>query len=123
MFPHPYLPPQLPSLKTIHQSLAEQNYASEFHRRVVEWINEFDSSLDQEHEVGARIVTFGQAVTIHLNDVGYWNPSLIKFIGTMADTGDPVELIQHVSQISILLVKLKRQDPNEPKRRIGFHQP
>jgi hypothetical protein len=36
------------------------------------------------------------------------------------ENGDPVELIQHVSQISILLMKLKRSDPEAPKRPIGF---
>jgi hypothetical protein len=99
----------------------EGNYASEFHRRLVEWINDFDQDLDAAHEVGVRLVSFGQAVTFHLEDIGYWNPSLISFTGKM-DDGAPVELIQHVSQISVLLVKLPRQNPDEPKRRIGFQQ-
>jgi hypothetical protein len=53
------------------------------------------------------------------DDIGYWNPSLISFQGR-TDDGQPVELIQHVSQISILLMKLKRPDPSKPKRKIGF---
>ncbi|MET0753727.1 MAG: DUF6173 family protein [Pyrinomonadaceae bacterium] len=95
------------------------NLASEFHKRLIKWINDFDSTLDQEHEVGVRLVSFGQTVVFHLFDISYWNPSLISFIGITND-GEPVELIQHISQISILLMKLKRLDTSKPKRKIGF---
>ena len=97
-----------------------QNYASEFHKRLVKWVNDFDAALDHNYEVGVRLVNFGQTITFHLQDLGYWNPSLISFSGA-TDAGDPVELIQHVSQISILLMKLPRKNPEAPKRPIGFH--
>jgi hypothetical protein len=108
------IPPPNPLIK-----VAMENYASAFYKRLTEWINKFDASLDQEHEVGVRLVTFGQTVVFHLNSLGYSNPSLICFYGTM-DDGSPVELIQHVSQISLLLTKLPRKDPSAPKRPIGF---
>ncbi|WP_407161514.1 DUF6173 family protein [Aeromonas caviae] len=53
----------------------DQNLADEFHRRLIEWINDFHRSLDEEHEVGARLVSFGQTVTFHIDDIGYWNPA------------------------------------------------
>jgi hypothetical protein len=99
---------------------AQANYASEFHKRLTKWISNFDASLDQAHEVGIRLVSFGQAVVFRLHGIGYWNPSLISFQGETED-GNPVELIQHVSQISVLLMKLARKDPSAPKRRIGFN--
>lgn len=95
------------------------NLASEFHRRLIEWINDFHKSLDEEHEVGVRLVNFGQSVTFHLEDISYWNPSLISFVGH-TENGEPVELIQHVTQISVLLLKMKRQSIQPPKRPIGF---
>jgi hypothetical protein len=95
------------------------NLASEFYKRLIKWIQEFDNNLDQEHEVGIRLVSFGQNVTFHLEDMGYMNPSLISFSGVTED-GEPVELIQHVSQISILLLKVKRIDAQHPKKPIGF---
>lgn len=97
----------------------DQNLADEFHSRLIEWINDFHRSLDEEHEVGARLVNFGQTVTFHIDDIGYWNPSLISFKGKN-ENGDSVELIQHVSQISVLLVALKRENTSQPKRPIGF---
>src|SRR4051812_2554532 len=89
---------------------ANQNLASEFHKRLMEMITEFDASLDDAHEVGVRLVTFGQTIVFHLSDISYYNPSLISFYGAM-DDGSPVELIQHVSQISLLLMKLPRKNP------------
>ncbi|MDS3862466.1 DUF6173 family protein [Thermosynechococcaceae cyanobacterium BACA0444] len=99
---------------------AQANYASEFHKRLVKWINDFDASLDDRYEVGIRLVSFGQVVTFHLKGLGYWDPSLISFSGT-TESGDPVELIQHVSQISILLMKMERREPDKPKQPVGFH--
>jgi hypothetical protein len=98
---------------------AEANMASEFHRRLMQWISDFEATLDQAHEVGARLVNFGQSVVFHLRNICFWNPSLIRFDGTM-DDGSPVQLIQHVTQISVLLTKLPRKDPSKPKRAIGF---
>src|SRR5258707_13603958 len=57
----------------------DHNLASEFHRRLVKWIGDFDASLDQAHEVGVRLVSFGQTIVFHLDDIGYWNPALISF--------------------------------------------
>lgn len=111
--------PEIPVVTHPAERVAEANYASEFHKRLVDWIRRFDDTLDQNHEVGVRLVSFGQSVTFHLEDLGFWNPSLISFKGH-TEEGAPVELIQHVSQISVLLVRLPREDPNRPKRPIGF---
>jgi hypothetical protein len=98
---------------------AKDNLASEFYKRLVEMIKDFDATLDQEHEVGVRLVTFGQTVVFHLTDMGYYNPSLLSFYGTM-DDGSPVHLIQHVTQLSVLLMKVARKDSSKPKRSLGF---
>ncbi|MDQ7096853.1 DUF6173 family protein [Desulfosporosinus sp. PR] len=99
--------------------LTNSNLASEFHERLIKIINDFDEKLNQNEEVGVRLVNFGQAVTFSVENIGYWNPSLIRFYGQLED-GTPVELIQHVTQISFLLMALKRKNPDEPKRKIGF---
>ncbi|WP_342761869.1 DUF6173 family protein [Bacillus sp. BR3(2024)] len=100
--------------------VSNPNHASEFYERLVEMINNFDEDLDHEHEVGMRLVSYGQTVQFHIEDLGYYNPSLIRFYGRM-DNGSRVELIQHVSQISFLLIAVKRLNPEEPKRPIGFN--
>lgn len=99
----------------------DPNLASEFHKRLVSMINDFNKNLDNENEVGLQICNFGQKITIYINDVGCWNPSLIRFYGSDTTTGNPVQLIQHVSQINILLVKLPKKNQTEQKRPIGFN--
>ncbi len=94
-------------------------YASEFYKRLCVWINKFDKQLDNKYEVGVRLVNFGQAITFHLEDIGYSDPYLICFRGR-TNSDDPVELVQHISQISILLMKLPRKHPDKPKKPFGF---
>ena len=101
--------------------LANQNHASEFYKRLVSMINDFNKSLDSENEVGMQICNFGQKITVYIKDISYWNPSLIIFTGIDLDSGNQVQLIQHVSQLNILLVKLPKKNKEEPKRPIGFN--
>jgi hypothetical protein len=99
--------------------LPDPNFADQFYYRLIRWINDFHRDLDDEHEVGGQLASFGRFVEFHFTDISYWNPSLISFIGKLED-GSPVELVQHVNQINILLIKKKRLKPDEPKRPIGF---
>lgn len=108
-----------PNLNLARVDLGNPNLASEFYKRIADMINEFDRSLDHEHAVGVRLVSFGQSLTFHVTNIGYNNPSLIIFFGTL-ENGSPVQLIQHVSQISFLLTAIKRPDPHHPKKPIGF---
>ncbi|HDM8081169.1 TPA: hypothetical protein PXN43_000736 [Yersinia enterocolitica] len=102
-----------------HDFAISGNFADEFHLRLTQWINDFHRNLEDDFEVGGQFVTFGQTQTFTFTSIGYWNPSLISFRG-LRDDGSPIELIQHVSQISVLLVRMKRHNPDEPKRPIGF---
>ncbi|WP_103108870.1 DUF6173 family protein [Brevibacillus reuszeri] len=95
------------------------NLASGFHKQLIEMIAEFENGLDEHHEVGIRLVSFGQNVTLRVEGIGYYNPSLIRFFGS-AEGGASMELIQHVSQISFLLMAVKKADPANPPKRIGF---
>lgn len=99
-------------IKSVNQNLAEWMY-----ERLVRSINDFEQELDQDHEVGARLVSFGAELTFHIDDVGYWGPDIIIFHGTDTN-GKKVKLLQHISQLSVLLVATDKVR-SEP-RRIGF---
>jgi hypothetical protein len=86
--------------------------------RIAQAIVAFEKQLDAEHEVGFRLVSFNDSQTMHVLDVGYWAPDLILFFGRAPD-GAPMQLMQHVTQVSLLLVAAKKQTEEEP-RRIGF---
>ncbi len=102
--------------------IANANLASEFHSRLAQRIRAFEAALDPSQDVGVQLVSFGQSITFHVTNVGFHNPSLIVFRGVL-ENGNPVELIQHVSQLSFLLVAMKRSEPEKPRRTIGFYAP
>jgi hypothetical protein len=90
--------------------------------RIAKAIERFDATLKRDEEVGMRLLTSGQAITFHFEAMDFFNPSLLIFKGT-TDDGERIELVQHVSQLSFLLVALPRKNPDQPRRRFGFHPP
>ena len=95
--------------------------AEEFCVRLGSQIKKFDAELDPDHEVGMKLVTFGQAITFHVTGLGFHNPSLIFFYGETPE-GDKVQLIQHISQISFVLMAMPKPDPDQPKRPSVSHR-
>lgn len=108
-------PPEYPAI--LASSLRMQNPAEWAYERLVEYIKKFELELDEEHEIGARLVTFGNKVVFHIEDISYWGPDIITFYG-VKESGEKVQLIQHISQISVLLIAVKKL--GEKPRRIGF---
>lgn len=85
------------------------------------YIVEFSNNLDSDHEVGLILSNFGQSVTMRVTQISYEEPVLMIFRGEV--NGRPSTMIQHVSQINLLLTSLPKE-PDRPKRQIGFvHQP
>lgn len=105
------------ALDSINEARKEQTSEGIFYH-ILERVRVFEESLDEAHEVGVQLVNFGQTITFSVSRIGYINPLLIVFQGH-TDSGDPIELIQHISQISFVLIKLKR-NPEIPKQPIGF---
>ena len=97
--------------------LSNVNPAAWAYKRLAEYIRDFEAELDDDHEIGARLVSFGQSVVFHIEDVGYYGPDIITFHGRN-DAMEKVQLIQHISQLSVLLVAVKKQQ--DKPRRIGF---
>ncbi|MGM7719688.1 DUF6173 family protein [Metabacillus sp. Hm71] len=109
----------VPNIEHPPLKVTNQNLASEFYNRLIEMINEFELDLNDQEEIGVRLVSFGQTIQFHIEDLGYYNPSLISFHGRL-NNGSKVKLIQHVNQISFLLMALPKQNEKEPPNRIGF---
>jgi hypothetical protein len=108
-----------PKVQEMLQQAADNISAKGMHDRIVELINDFEKDLNDEYEAGARLVSFGQSVQFNIVDVGFYNPNLIMFSGLL-DDGSHVQLVQHMSQLSFLLIAMKRQNPEQPRRKIGF---
>lgn len=98
---------------------AKANPAEWTFERLCRMIEDFESRLSAEEEVGATIVGAPGEGTFHVDDIGFWGPDLIMFYGKNM-YGRSVRLIQHYQQLSVLLSALPRQKEQEPARRIGF---
>lgn len=86
--------------------------------RLSKLIEDFEKSIDKDEEIGARIVGLPGDGTMQIEDVGFWGPDFILFLGKNAD-GRPVRLVQHYTQISVVLNAVKKPQEREA-RRIGF---
>lgn len=107
--------PVRPEITRILESTS--NPAKSTHKRLGEYVKEFESKLDDEHEIGARLVSFGNAVVFHIEDIGFYGPDIITFHG-FNEKKERVQLIQNISQLSVLLVAVKNM--GDKPRRIGF---
>ncbi len=96
----------------------EPYLASDMYQRLVALINNFESTLPDDMQAGGRLVSSGN-ITFSIQDVGFWDPNMIVFYGELSD-GSRVELVQHLSQLDLLLVAVPRKDPSQPRRVIGF---
>lgn len=103
---------------------AESAEASTARRAVLhleEQIREFETEIDDASDVGIKLVSFGQTMVVHIETISHMQPNLIVFVGNLDDeVGPRVRLVQHMSQLSFLLVGLPRLEPEKPRRPIGF---
>ncbi len=91
--------------------------AAWMHQRLVNQIVAFEKNLGPDHEIGGRFVEGPGSEPLHISNVASWGPDMILFMGQFSD-GRKFELIQHYSQVSVLLVAVPKTT-DEP-RRIGF---
>lgn len=82
-------------------------------------IQDFEAELDEMSEVGFLLASFGSTVVVHVRELWYHQPNLVVFAGDN-DAGHPMRLVQHLSQLNFLLIRVPKLAPEEPRRPIGF---
>lgn len=88
------------------------------YERLIMYIKNFEEQLDNEHEVAMGFVGDGAGV-LRIEGLGYYDPDIITFYGSDG-TGAKTQLIQHVSQLSVMLRALPKLSAAEAPNRIGF---
>jgi len=88
------------------------------YERIILYIRNFEEQLDNAHEV-AMGFTGGDAGVLRIEGIGYFDPDIVTFYGSDA-TGARTQLIQHVSQLNVMLRALPKPKPDSPPARIGF---
>lgn len=96
---------------------AQMNDAERIYRQLVASIFDFEKTLDEDHEIGARLASYHSAVNFYLHDIGYCDPHIITLSGR-SENGEKLQLLQHVSQLDILFIEMAKK-AEEPVR-IGF---
>jgi len=61
----------------------------------------------------------GDAGVIRIEGMGYFDPDIITFYG-QDQMGMRTQLVQHVSQLNVMLRALPKKTPAEAPTRIGF---
>ncbi|UZD90194.1 DUF6173 family protein [Cognatishimia activa] len=88
------------------------------YERLILYIQNFEQQLDNEHEI-AMGFTGGDAGVLRIEGMGYFDPDMVTFHGTDM-SGAKTQLVQHVSQLNVMLralpTKVEAKEPN----RIGF---
>lgn len=109
---HEYLP------KTMQEPTAHKSPAQWAYERIIMHIKKFEETLDNDHEVGMGFAG-GDAGVIKIEGLGYFDPDIVTYHGSNAD-GAKTQLIQHVSQLNVMLTASPKQVDQAEPNRIGF---
>ena len=108
--------------ESIREGVEERSgYANVMFKRLLEEIQEFESGLKHDEEIGAYLASFAGGIRIHIESIKYQDPYYIVLSGT-TEQNQKVRLVQHVTQTSILFVPVKvTSEENREPRRFGFN--
>jgi len=88
------------------------------YERLILYIQNFEKTLDNEHEVAMGFAGDSTGV-IKIEGMGYYDPDIVTFYGS-DPTGAKTQLVQHVTQLSVMLRALPKQVEEAEPTRIGF---
>lgn len=88
------------------------------YERLILYIQRFEQGLDATQEV-AMGFTGGAGGVLQIEGVGFYDPDLVTFYGR-DEEGLKTQMIQHVTQLNVILRAVPKVSPAEPPRRIGF---
>ena len=106
-------------LGKIIASRPQNNPAKWIYKQLEQLIKEFEANLNNEQEVGLKIVSVGGTIAYYVEELNYYEPYILVFKCHTADN-QKIILIQHHPQLNFMLTTLPKQDPQQPAKRIGF---
>ena len=108
-----------PMLKAITDKSAIQKSPAQWaYERLILYIRNFEEQLDATQEV-AMGFTGGDAGVLRIEGMGYFDPDIVTFYG-VDGAGSRTQLVQHVSQLNVLLRALPTPKEKPEPTRIGF---
>ncbi len=104
--------------KTLQKPVEAKSPAQWAYERLILYIQNFEKQLDNSQEV-AMGFTGGDAGVLRIEGMGYFDPDIVTFYGSDG-TGGKTQLVQHVSQLNVMLRALPKSIEDKPANRIGF---
>ena len=105
--------------KTVTEQPPEVKSAARWaYERLILYIKNFEEQLDNEHEVAMGFAG-SDAGVLRIEGMGYFDPDIVTFYGTDHE-GNKTQLVQHVTQLNVILRALPLQPYDEEPTRIGF---
>lgn len=98
--------------------VADKSAAQWAYERLILYIQNFEEQLDDEHEIAMGFAG-GDAGVLKIEGIGFYDPDIVTFYGT-DQAGIRTQLIQHVTQLGVMLRALPREAGKHAPTRIGF---
>lgn len=115
-----------PSLSEMSEKLGETiasapqiNPAKWVYKQLVQIVEEFETGLNDEQEIGLKIISLGNVGIYHVQRIDYRSPYILIF-HCLTQDGTEATLLQNYSQLNFLLIALPKLDPQKSAMRIGF---
>ncbi len=96
----------------------EKSPAQWAYERLILYIKNFEERLDDAHEVAMGFAGSETGV-MRIEGIGYFAPDIVTFYGRDEEE-NRTQLIQHVTQLNVMLRAMTRAPEIEEPRRIGF---
>ena len=102
----------------MQRPVASKSAAQWAYERLILYIQNFEKQLDKDHEV-AMGFTGSDAGVMRIEGMGFFEPDILTFYGS-TDDGSKTQLVQHVSQLNVMLMAMPAARPVDEPNRIGF---
>lgn len=96
----------------------EKSPARWAYERLILYIKNFEEQLDNEFEVAMGFAG-AEAGVMRIEGMGYFDPDIVTFYGIDED-GFRTQLVQHVSQLNVMLRAVPLAEEEAEPTRIGF---
>ncbi|WP_147126941.1 DUF6173 family protein [Shimia ponticola] len=114
----PKVDPQNLPEKARAKPVAQKSPAEWAYERLILYIQNFEKQLDSNHEVAMGFAG-GDMGVMRIEGMGYFDPDVVTFYGS-DPTGAKTQLVQHVTQLNVMLRALPKVTEQAEARRIGF---
>lgn len=115
----PKTPEEKPLPAAVGGTPVEQKSPAEWaYERLVLYIQNFEETLDADHEVGMGFAG-GEMGVMRIQGIGFFAPDILTFYGTDM-SGAKTQLVQHVSQLNVMLRASAKEAEAKEANRIGF---